>query len=81
MIRARVRGPIQGRGARLGAASHGLRPEMFRMGCEERDLGLSDGKEPGKDKASMKTGECKVKRGRLIRMQGKKRVQPASLRA
>ena len=51
------------------------------MGCEEHDLGLSDGKEPGKDKASMKTGECKVKRGRLIRMQGKKRVQPASLRA
>ena len=67
--------------ARLGAASLGLRQEMFRMGCEEGNLGLGDCEEPGKDKASMKTGECKGKKGRLIRMRGKKREQPWSLGA
>ena len=51
------------------------------MGCEEGNLGLGDCEEPGKDKASMKTGECKGKKGRLIRMRGKKREQPWSLGA
>ena len=51
------------------------------MGCEEGDLGLSDGKEPGKGNVNGNRKMQGKKRGRPIRMQGKKRVQPWSLGA